>query len=121
MDQQNNPTLLEGCRFVNPMGVFGDQNKRYQTNAQERQAFADKSEDVNPEYNGFLFDSSQLTQQLLDIEKVKSRYLPLLESGCVDLDSAYPEFIQQLYEAGLQQVMDEKQCQFDAWLMDNPS
>lgn len=45
--------------------------------------------------------------------------MKLLEAGCVDLDTAYPEFIQKLYDAGLQRVIDEKQRQFDAWLAEN--
>ena len=50
---------------------------------------------------------------------MKGQYLKLLEAGCVDLDTVYPEFIQKLYDAGLQRVIDEKQRQFDAWLAEN--
>ena len=111
--------------FCQSLGIFGDQRKRYEKDYEERRkvldAFAQKAEFVNPAYNGFTFDTSELVQELLEIEQVKSQYLRLLESGCVDLDSAYPEFIQSLYDAGLQRIMDEKQRQFDEWLAKNPS
>ena len=55
----------------------------------------------------------------MEIEKVKGQYLKLLEAGCVDLDTVYPEFVQKLYDAGLQRVIDEKQRQLDLWLAEN--
>lgn len=125
LTESGDPVFLDSCCFVNPLGIFGDQRKRYEKDYEERRkvldAFAQKAEFVNPAYNGFTFDTSELVQELLEIEQVKSQYLRLLESGCVDLDSAYPEFIQSLYDAGLQRVMDEKQRQFDEWLAKNPS
>lgn len=125
LTESGDPVFLDSCCFVNPLGIFGDQRKRYEKDYEERRkvldAFAQKAEFVNPAYNGFTFDTSELVQELLEIEQVKSEYLRLLESGCVDLDSAYPEFIQSLYDAGLQRVMDEKQRQFDEWLLENPS
>ena len=125
MTESGDPVFLDSCCFVNPLGIFGDQRKRYEKDYEERRkvldAFAQKAEFVNPAYNGFTFDTSELVQELLEIEQVKSQYLRLLEFGCVDLDSAYPEFIQSLYDAGLQRVMDEKQRQFDEWLAKNPS
>lgn len=125
LNDSGDPVSLDSCCYVNPFGIFGDQRKRYAVDYKQHRevldAFAEKAEYVNPEYAGFVFDSTELVQELLEIEQVESQYLKLLESGCVDLDTAYPEFIQKLYDAGLQQVMDEKQRQFDAWLLDNPS
>ena len=40
--------------------------------------------------------------------------IPALESGRVDLDSSYPEFIQALKDAGIDTVIADKQAQFDA-------
>lgn len=37
----------------------------------------------------------------------------------MDLDTVYPEFVQKLYDAGLQRVIDEKQRQLDLRLAEN--
>ncbi len=114
---------LESRCYVNPLGMFGDQRLRYEVDGETRRAvrdtFSKKAVCINEQYMGFSFNSSGLTQELLEIEKVKGQYLKLLEAGCVDLDTVYPEFIQKLYDAGLQRVIDEKQRQFDAWLAEN--
>lgn len=106
--------------YVNPLGMYGDQRLRHETFGEEQKAilaaFSAKAERVLPQYTGFCFDSSQLTQELLEIARVESQYVKLLEAGCVDLDTAYPEFIQKLYDAGLQRVIDEKQRQLDVFL-----
>ena len=123
LDAPGGFACLEGARYRNPLGVFGDSRLRYEIDGETRNAaraaFAKKAERVNEQYVGFLFDSSNLTQELLEIEKVKGQYLKLLEAGCVDLDTVYPEFVQKLYDAGLQRVIDEKQRQLDLWLAEN--
>ena len=114
---------LDGALYTNSLGLFGDQRLCYEIDGAVRKAvraaFSAKAVFLNPEYNDFRFDTSALSQELLQIEQVKKQYLKLLESGCVDLDTVYPEFIQALYDAGLQRLMDEKQRQFDAWLAQN--
>ena len=44
-----------------------------------------------------------------------AQYLPSLESGSVDLDTYYPEFIDALKAAGVDEVIADKQQQFDEW------
>ncbi len=111
---------LESRAYVNPLGMYGDQRLRDETFGEEQKAalaaFSAKAEHVLPQYAGFSFDSSRLVQELLEIKKAESQYVKLLEAGCVDLDTAYPEFLQKLYDAGLQRVIDEKQRQLDAFL-----
>lgn len=114
-----NYRLLDGRKYENPLGLYGDQRMRYESDEKRtavRKAFSDKAQPVGLEYAGFVFDSTGLQQELLAIERVQSKYVKLLESGCVDFETVYPEFLQKLYEAGLQKVMDEKQRQFDLWL-----
>lgn len=114
---------LDGAQLLNNLGLFGDQRLCYEVNGDARKAiraaFSSKAVAVHPEYNGFHFDTTDLQQELLRIDQIKNTYLKLLESGCVDYDTVYPEFIQALYDAGLQRVMDEKQRQFDTWLAQN--
>lgn len=119
----NIPSYLESCTFYNPLGMYGDQRLRYDMYGQAKKdalaAFSEKAVPINPQYNGFRFDDSELLQELLEIQRIESQYVKLLEAGCVDLETVYPEFIQKLYDAGLQQVLDEKQRQLDAWLAEN--
>lgn len=120
LDENEVPSPMEGRSYVNPLGMYGDQRLRYEPFGEEQKAaqaaFSAKAERVFPQYDSFCFDTSRLVQELLEIERVESQYVKLLEAGCVDLDTVYPESIQKLYDAGLQRVIDEKQRQLDAFL-----
>lgn len=124
LNENGSLSPLEDRSYVNPLGMYGDQRLCYDTFGEEKKAtlaaFSAKAEHIFPQYAGFSFDTSQLTQELLQIEKVESQYVKLLEAGCVDLDTAYPEFIGKLYDAGLRRVIDEKQRQLDAFLAGSP-
>jgi len=54
-----------------------------------------------------------------EIQKVISRYVPILESGSVDIDKYYPEFLEELNQAGMDVVIADKQQQLDTWLARN--
>lgn len=120
LDAPGGFSALDSARYINPLGVFGDSRLCYEPDKETKNAalaaFDRKAERVNEQYVGFVFDSSKLTQELLEIEKVKQEYLKLLEAGCVDLDTVYPEFVQKLHDAGIQRVIAEKQRQLDLWL-----
>lgn len=114
-----NYRVLDGRKYDNPLGLYGDQRMRYESDERRAavlKAFSEKAQPVGLEYGGFVFDSTDLQQELLALDRVQSKYVKLLEGGCVDFDTVYPEFLQKLDEAGLQKVMDEKQRQFDLWL-----
>lgn len=64
---------------------------------------------------GFLYDFSELTNEITALNNVKNEYLPMITSGVADPEEALAEFNQRLYDAGLQKVIDEKQRQFDEW------
>lgn len=123
LNEDGSLSPLEDRGYINPLGMYGDQRLCYDTSGEEKKdalaAFSEKAEHIFPQYANFSFDSSGLIQELLEIEKVESQYVKLLEAGCVDLDTAYPEFIGKLYDAGLQHVIDEKQRQLDAFLAEN--
>ncbi len=123
LDENKVPSPMENRSYVNPLGMYGDQRLRYEAFGEDQKAaqaaFSAKAERILPQYASFSFDTSQLVQELLEIERVESQYVKLLEAGCVDLDTAYPEFIQKLYDVGLQRVIDEKQRQLDAFLAEN--
>ena len=65
---------------------------------------------------GFVYDSSAMTNQLTAVQAVITEYQAALETGSVDLDTVYPEFIQKLEANGINEIIADKQAQFDAWL-----
>ncbi|MCD8067520.1 MAG: ABC transporter substrate-binding protein, partial [Lachnospiraceae bacterium] len=68
---------------------------------------------------GFTYDALNMTNQITAIDAVIAEYTPALETGSVDLDTVYPEFLQKLEAAGIDEVVADKQAQFDAWLAEN--
>ncbi len=65
---------------------------------------------------GFTYDSSSVSNQLTALSNVKNQWYDAIGSGSVDPAEAIPAFNKALYNAGLQDVMDAKQKQLDAWL-----
>ena len=65
---------------------------------------------------GFVYDASAMTNQLTAVQAVITEYQAALETGSVDLDTVYPEFIQKLEANGINEIIADKQAQFDAWL-----
>lgn len=51
----------------------------------------------------------------MQVQEVLNRYFPILESGSVELETNYNNFIQELKTAGIEKVIAEKQRQLDAW------
>ena len=69
---------------------------------------------------GFSFDSTVVTDQVTQCSSVYSEYQKQLAFGGVDdLKASIKEFNDKLYAAGLQDIMDAKQEQLDAWFAEN--
>lgn len=109
--------------FYNPLGLYGDVGKAYtmgtlelkeQMEAFERQAVYDKGA-----ADGFIYSSVNVSRELDEIQKVITKYVPVLESGSVSLEKYYPEFLEALKQAGMETVIDDKQRQLSAWLAAN--
>ena len=64
---------------------------------------------------GFCYDSSNMTNQIIAVEAVISEYTPALETGSADLESTYAEFLKKLEANGINDIIADKQAQFDAW------
>lgn len=105
--------------YSNPLGLYGDPRFAYTSvgdaSKEEFEEYADTAVSSGVEYSDFFFDSRKVSVELAQIQSVVSRYLPMLESGCVEVDKNYEEFISELKNAGIDQVMEEKQRQFDEW------
>lgn len=65
---------------------------------------------------GFCYDASAMTNQIIAVEAVINEYIPALVTGSADLEPTYAEFISKLEANGINDIIADKQAQFDAWL-----
>ena len=65
---------------------------------------------------GFLYNPANMTNQITAIDAVLQEYRAALETGSADLETVYPEFIKKLKANGIDDVIADKQAQFDEWL-----
>jgi putative aldouronate transport system substrate-binding protein len=65
---------------------------------------------------GFAFDSTKVADQITACSNVVAQYYTPLMYGEVDIDSTLPEFQKALKDAGIDDIIAEKQAQLDAWL-----
>lgn len=68
---------------------------------------------------GFTFDSSTVKTQYTAVNNVINQYLPGLRCGSLDPETELPKFQQSLKEAGIDEIIAEKQKQLDAWAAEN--
>ena len=106
--------------YYNTLGLYGDTRKLYVWNAGQNQAENDaytQEAMANPTQGvGMIYNPSEvMTAKITAIQAVVAQYLPALEAGSVDLDTYYPEFINALKAAGIDEVIADKQAQFDQW------
>lgn len=64
---------------------------------------------------GFVFDSSKVVNQYAAVNNVIMQYYSALDCGSADPDTEIPKFVQALKEAGIDDIIAEKQAQYDAW------
>ncbi len=65
----------------------------------------------------FVFDDTSVKSYVSAVTSVLTDYVPMLELGLVDdVDATLDEMISMCYDSGLQQIYDEFNAQYDAWL-----
>ncbi|GAE93120.1 multiple sugar ABC transporter [Gracilibacillus boraciitolerans JCM 21714] len=64
---------------------------------------------------GFNFNSAPVSTEIAAVSNVKEQYRIGLESGALDFDKYYSEFIESLNDAGMDKIIAEKQKQLDEW------
>lgn len=105
--------------YYNTLGLYGDFRKSFiwneawtqdKNDAYTAEAMANPTQGV-----GFVYNPESQSTRITAIQAVVAQYLPSLESGSVDLDTYYPEFIDALKAAGVDEVIADKQQQFDEW------
>ena len=69
---------------------------------------------------GFRFDSVPVSDQLYRCNKVSEQYLTLLGQGLADPNELLPVLQKELKDAGIDEIIAEKQRQLDRFLRDNP-
>ncbi|MDD3240982.1 MAG: ABC transporter substrate-binding protein, partial [Lachnospira sp.] len=65
---------------------------------------------------GFAFDTSNVTNEITQLDNVRSKYENGLECGTLDPDANISKFVQELKAAGLDKVIAEKQRQLEEFL-----
>jgi len=65
---------------------------------------------------GFTFDSTPVKTEYTAVVNVIEQFLPGLVCGSADPETDIPLFLQRLSEAGLDEIIAEKQAQLDHWL-----
>lgn len=68
---------------------------------------------------GFAWDNTPVQNQVTACANVTAKYGPALECGSLDPETTIPQFLDELKEAGAQDIIDEKQRQLDEWLKNN--
>lgn len=64
---------------------------------------------------GFVFDNSNVQNEIAAISNVVSKYQAVIESGYSKPEEAVPKFIDELQSAGMQNIIDECQTQYNTW------
>lgn len=100
-------------------GIHG--NQRIMTGVSTKQKEMDTQWNEKASNNptkgyGFNYDASAMTNQVIAVQAVITEYQAALETGSVDLDKVYPEFLAKLEANGINEIIADKQAQFDAWL-----
>ncbi len=68
---------------------------------------------------GFIMDPSSVANELTALQNVTNTYTKSIECGAVDPETTIAKMNEELYAAGLQKYMEEKQRQLDEWAKAN--
>lgn len=68
---------------------------------------------------GLQWDSSSVANELAAVTNVRDKYYKEITTGSVDPEEFIPRFNEELYAAGLDKIIAEKQAQVDAFLAGN--
>jgi putative aldouronate transport system substrate-binding protein len=93
-----------------------DKNKDgdIQKGAQKIVYEADKTAEVSA-LSGFVFDPTPVKTQVANCSAVTTELIPAISSGSVDPAKSVPDLLKRLKTAGVDDIIKEKQAQYDAW------
>lgn len=124
-DSQNykyhmNTGWMLGNQFISY--VWQDEFSSKTTEYWDKLAHHNDWADYSPAF-GFMWDSSAYSTQITALQNALETYRPALETGSVggaaNVESVLQQLNDALYAADLQDVMDAKQEQLNAWLAEN--
>jgi putative aldouronate transport system substrate-binding protein len=105
--------------YFMPLGLYGDARMIYfdnvGNNPETNTAYTEAALGNKTKGVGFAYDPSAMTNQIMAIQGVITEYQAALDTGTADIETTYPEFIQKLKDNGIDEVIADKQAQFDAW------
>ena len=65
---------------------------------------------------GFTYNTKPVENELTALKNVQEKYSISLETGAVDPEEYLAQYENELKQAGIDKLIEEKQKQFDAWL-----
>lgn len=83
---------------------------------EEDQAWSATARNRTTKGFGFNYDTTAMTNQIIAVEAVITEYVPALTTGSADLETTYAEFLSKLEANGINEIIADKQAQFDEWL-----
>lgn len=99
---------MVGNQFINYLWKSEDPNKWKNYEAYNQSA-------VPSNGLGFIFDQEPVKNEVAACRNVWDEYLPGLETGSLDPDTAVTKAISKFKDSGLDKIIAEAQKQFDAW------
>ena len=106
--------------FYNPFARIGDTRDLYAYGTPQicasRERYCENAAALSGRYRDFIYSTSGMSRQIESVRKTVALYAPILESGSVDLEENYQEFLAALQQAGIDDIIADKQAQLDAWL-----
>lgn len=105
--------------YVN-VGVYGNRLSAYTwvpgdiNHNQIVKEFSDQISLTSPAW-GYVFDSEKVSVQIAQVEQIVQKYIGIIETGAVDPDMEVPMFLAELKTAGIDQIIEENQRQYDIW------
>lgn len=106
--------------YYNPLGLYGDRRKIYvrgnASTIEESRIYTEEAVENQVRFSGFVYSTAQIEKELDQVSEVIAKYVPVLESGSVDLEKYYPEFLEEMERAGVNEIIKDKQKQLDDFL-----
>ena len=68
---------------------------------------------------GFVWDNADVINEVTSCTNVLNKYVKALQSGALNPETDLGKFNQELRDAGLDTIIQDKQSKLDAWMAEN--
>lgn len=119
--------ISDNVNWQNPWPMFGDGSllkvrademasmPGVTTTEEYQKKLASWNLELSPAY-GFNFDPEKVKTQIAACDAISDEFRLVISNGTVDPSTQMDKWTNKLYDAGLQDIMDEKQKQLGEWL-----